>query len=42
MKMLIKPNKGNYGIPPLQNLINDQNIDDIAYDDSDKCALLKK
>jgi hypothetical protein len=42
MKMLIKSNKGNYCIPPLQNSINDQNIDDIAYDDSDKCELLNK
>jgi hypothetical protein len=41
MKMLIKPKKGNYCIPPLQNLINDRNIDDISYDDSDKWALLK-
>jgi hypothetical protein len=41
MKMLIKSNKGNYCIPPLRNPINDQNIDDIAYDDSDKCELLK-
>jgi hypothetical protein len=32
MKMLIKSNKGNS--------IYDQNIDDIAYDDSDKCELL--
>jgi hypothetical protein len=42
MKMLIKSNKGNYGIPPLRNSINDQNINDIAYDDSDKCELLNK
>ena len=42
MKMLIKSNKGNYCIPPLRNSINDQNIDDIAYDDSDKCELLNK
>jgi hypothetical protein len=34
-------NKGNYCLPPLRNSINDQNIDDIAYDDSDKCELLK-
>jgi hypothetical protein len=26
----------------LWNPINDQNIDDIAYDDSDKCELLNK
>ena len=42
MKMLIKSKKGNYCIPPLHNSINDQNIDDIAYDDSDKCELLNK
>jgi hypothetical protein len=42
MKMLIKSNKGNYCIPPLRNSINDENIDDIAYDDSDKCELLNK
>jgi hypothetical protein len=42
MKMLIKSNKGNYCIPPLRNSINDQNIDDIAYDDSDQCELLNK
>ena len=42
MKMLIKSNKGNYCIPPLRKSINDQNIDDIAYDDSDKCELLNK
>ena len=40
--MLIKSNKGNYCIPPLRNSINDQNIDDTAYDDSDKCELLNK
>jgi hypothetical protein len=40
--MLIKSNKGNYCIPPLRNSINDQHIDNIAYDDSDKCELLNK
>ena len=39
---VIKSNKGNYCIPPLRNSINDQNIDDIAYDDSDKCELLHR
>jgi hypothetical protein len=38
-KMIVK---GNYCIPPLRNSINDQNIDDIAYDDSHKCELLNK
>ena len=40
--MLIKSNKGNYSIPPLRNSINNQIIDDIAYDDSDKCELLNE
>jgi hypothetical protein len=42
VKMLIKSSKGNYCIPPLRNSINDQTIDGIAYDDSDKCELLNK
>jgi len=42
MKMLMKSNKGNNFIPPLRNLINDQNIDDIAYDDAYKYESLNK
>ena len=42
MKMFIKSNKGNNCIPRLRNSINDQNTDDIAYDDADKCELLNK
>lgn len=42
MKMLIKSNKGSNSIPPLQNIINDQDLNDIAYADDEKCALLNK
>ena len=42
MKMLMKSNKGNNFIPPLRNLINDHNIDDIAYDDAYKYESLNK
>ena len=40
--MLIRSNKGNNSIPPLQNTLNDKHFDDIVYDDSDKCELLNK
>ena len=42
MKMLIKSNKGNDSIPPIQTTLNDKHFDDIVYDDSDKCELLNK
>jgi hypothetical protein len=42
MKMLIRSNKGNNSIPPLQNTLNDKHFDDIVYDDPDKCELLNK
>lgn len=42
MKMLIKSNKGSYNIPPLQNIVNDQNLGDTVYEDKDKCELLNK
>jgi hypothetical protein len=42
MKMLIKSNKGNNSIPPIQNTLNDKHFDDIVYDDPDKCELLNK
>ena len=42
MKMLLKSNKG-YGIsPPFQNIINDQNLEEFAYDDEEKCDFLNK
>jgi hypothetical protein len=40
MKMLIKSNKGSNCIPPVRNLINDENFDDIVYGDEDKYDLL--
>ena len=40
--MLIISNKGNNSIPPNQNTLNDKHVDDIVYDDSDKCELLNK
>jgi hypothetical protein len=33
MKMLIKSNKGNDSIPPIQNTLNDKHFDDIVYDE---------
>ena len=38
--MLIKSNKVNDSIPPIQNTLNGKHFDDIVYDDSDKCELL--
>ena len=42
MKMLIKSNKESNCIPPLKNIINDHNLDNMVYDDIDKCELLNK
>ncbi|XP_071123817.1 uncharacterized protein [Mytilus edulis] len=42
MKMLIKSNNGSNNIPPLQNIINTEKIDEIAYKDEEKCELLNK
>ena len=42
MKMLLKSNKGSGNFPPLQNIINDQNLEEFAYDDEEKCDLLNK
>ena len=42
MKMLLKSNKGSGNFPPLQNIINDQHLEEFAYDDYEKCDLLKK
>jgi hypothetical protein len=33
MKMLLKSNKGSGNLPPLQNIINDKNLEEFAYDD---------
>ena len=40
--MLIKFNKGSNCIPPLRNIINDEHLDEIVYDDVKKCELLNK
>jgi hypothetical protein len=40
--MLLKSNKGSGNFPPLQNIINDQNLEEFAYDDDEKCDLLNK
>ena len=42
MKMLIKSNKGSYNIPPLQNNIGNEDLDEIVYTDDEKCSLLNK
>ena len=42
MKMLLKSNKGSGHFPPLQNIINDTNLENFAYDDEGKCDLLNK
>ena len=41
MKMLLKSNKGSGNFPPLQNIINDKNLEEFAYDDEENCDLLK-
>ena len=40
--MLLKSNKGSGNFPPFQNIINDQNLEEFAYDDEAKCDLLTK
>jgi hypothetical protein len=40
--MLLKSNKGSGNLPPLQNIINDNNLEEFAYDDEEKCDLLNK
>jgi hypothetical protein len=42
MKMLLKSNKVSGNFPPLQNIINDQNLEEFAYDDEEKYDLLNK
>ena len=42
MKMLLKSNTGSGNFPPLQNIINYQNLEEFAYDDEAKCDLLTK
>ena len=42
MKILIKSNKGYSNIPPLQNRIQDEGLDEVVYEDDEKCELLNK
>ena len=42
MKTFIKSNKGCSNIPPLQNIIQDEGLEEIAYGDDEKCELLNK
>jgi hypothetical protein len=42
MKMLIKSNKGCSNIPPLQNIIQDEGLEEIVYGDDEKCELLNE
>ena len=42
MKMLLKSNKVSGSFPPLQNIINDKDLEEFAYDDEEKCDLLNK
>jgi hypothetical protein len=37
--MLIKSNKGCSNIPPLQNIIQDEGLDEVGYEDDEKCEL---
>jgi hypothetical protein len=39
MKMLIKSNKGYSNISPLQNIIQDDVLEEVAYEDDEKCEL---
>jgi hypothetical protein len=41
-EMLLKSNKGSGNFPPFQNIINDHNLEEFAYDDEEKCDLLNK
>jgi hypothetical protein len=40
--MLIKSNKGCSNVPPLQNIIQDEGLEEIVYGDDEKCELLNK
>jgi hypothetical protein len=40
MKMLLKSNKGSGNLPPLQNIINDKNLEEFAYDDEEICDFI--
>jgi hypothetical protein len=40
--MLIKSNKEYSNIPPLQNIIQDEGLEEVVYEDDEKCELLNK
>jgi hypothetical protein len=42
MKKLLKSYKGSGNSPPLENIVNDQNLEEFVYDDEEKCDLLNK
>jgi hypothetical protein len=42
MKMLIKSNKGYSNTPPLQNIIQDEGLEEVVYEDDEKCELLNE
>ena len=42
MKMLIKSTKGSVNIPPLLNIIDDEEIGEVAHEDEENCNLLNK
>ena len=42
MKMLLKSNKGSGNLPPLQNIVNDQNLEEFAYDDEENMWFIKQ
>ena len=39
---MIKSNKGTNSLSPLKNIINLENLNDIVYDENDKCELLNR
>jgi hypothetical protein len=38
----IKSNKGYSNISPLQNIIQDEGLEEVVYEDDEKCELLNK
>ena len=42
MRMLIKSDKGRISLPPLLNIIDNENFEDVVYEDAKKCEILNK
>jgi hypothetical protein len=40
--MFIKSNKGYSNIPPLQNIMQDEGLEEVVYEDDEKWELLNK